>query len=158
MKPGPGLFGGDSALFEGFESTVVIWREHSFQILTMWNRMVMTDHPPLLLPFFLLTPPSRPTTSVAIKYLSGGCIASSSASRLATHHLSGRRCHPTYSQHFKLYFKNPSFSSPFSTLGIEVFHRLLCLYTPPAFCCLRYPYSLQKYPYSSVSNLELEKS
>lgn len=42
----------------------------------------------------LSAPPSRLPTSVVIRYLSSGRTACSFAKRLATHLLSGRRCHP----------------------------------------------------------------
>ena len=42
----------------------------------------------------LSAPPSRPPTSVVIRYFRSGCTAFLFASRLATHLFSGRRCHP----------------------------------------------------------------
>ena len=42
----------------------------------------------------LSAPPSRPPTSVVIRYFRSGCTACSFPSRLATHLFSGRHCHP----------------------------------------------------------------
>ena len=84
--------------------------------------------------------PSRPPSSVAIKYLSSGLTAYSFASRLANHLLSGRRCHPIPST-LSLLLKNPSLPSPFSAVGVEAIYWLICLSTPPAFCCLPLPNS-----------------
>ena len=65
----------------------------------------------------LSAPPSRPPTSVIIRYFSSGCTACWFPNRLTTHLFSGRRCHPI--QCSELVLKNSSFSSDsFSTFCV----------------------------------------
>ncbi len=59
---------------------------------------------------------------------------------------------------FELFFKESPFLPPCPTFGVQMVHRLLCLFTPPTLCCFSYPYSLQEYSCCSVPYLKLEKS